>query len=73
MTIVRISVKRPATDNPDSFGGGGHRNLVAELVALVRFALTDAFHLRVVNAINLILVVTFLLVDSVADVQKFLW
>jgi len=72
MTIVRISVKCPASDNPASFGGGGHRNLATELVALVSFALADAFHLRGVNAANLVFVVPFLFMDPFADIQQFL-
>ncbi len=72
ISIVWISMRCPAANNRSSLGGGRQHNLATELVALVGFCLTDAFHRRGVNAVTIVLVVTFLFLEPLADIQQFI-
>lgn len=47
--------------NPVIFGTGHHGNFAAELIALAGFPFCDAFHLRGMDAVDLVLVVLLLM------------
>src|ERR1700675_3888458 len=54
VSVVRIAVEGLGADNPVALARGCHARLAAKLVTLVYFALTDAFHLGSMHAVELV-------------------
>ena len=60
MTVLRVIVHGHGPYRPTATAGGRHADLAAKLVALVCFAFTDTLHLRFMNAVNFVFIVTLL-------------
>src|SRR5512137_3029673 len=70
MAIIRVAMNGHGTDKPSASAGGRHTDLAAKLVTLVRFALADALNMRLVNAVDFLLVMALLLEDARPDLQQ---
>jgi len=64
VAIIGISSEALRADEPSTTTADRDIHLVAELILLTRLALGDAFDLRLVYAVDLILVMLLLCVDS---------
>ena len=64
MSIVRIAMNRLNRHYPVVAGSAHGRDFAAELVFLMRFAFRYAFHFRGVNAVQLVLVIAPLVIQS---------
>src|ERR1035438_7422050 len=60
VAIIRISREALGADEPSATTAYRDTHLVAELILLARFALGDAFDLRLVYAVDLVLVMPLL-------------
>ncbi len=63
LSSVCVAAVAHGPDKPTATAGGRHADLAAKLVALVCFAFTDKLHLRFMNAVNFIFIVTLLRKD----------
>src|SRR5437016_145544 len=64
VSIVGIAVQRRDAYYPTALRSRHHRHLATELVLLVLFPFRDAFNLRRLHAVELVLVGSLLLIDS---------
>jgi hypothetical protein len=61
MTVIRVAMSGHGTDKPPAAAGGRHTDFAAELVSFMRLALADALHMRLMNAVDFLLVVPLLI------------
>ena len=67
MTVVRIAMERYRSNKPASPTGCRNTDLASKLVALVCLPLADAFRLRFMNTVDLVLIVSLLGNDSLCS------
>ncbi|MCH7520613.1 MAG: IS66 family transposase zinc-finger binding domain-containing protein, partial [Candidatus Marinimicrobia bacterium] len=70
VAVVRIAWAQRDADDPVASVGRRHRHLLAELVSLVSFVLADAHHVRLVKAVQLLLVMLLLSVQTFAETEQ---
>ena len=63
-------MNRQSTEEPTTAAGGRHADLAAELVSFMGLAFADAFHCRLMNTVDFVLVVPFLMKDSGRSVEQ---
>ena len=66
MPVIGIAGKALRAHEPSAATAHRDTDLVAELVLLVRLALGDALHFRLMNTVDLVLVVPLLCMDAVS-------
>ena len=70
VAVTRVSGKILRAEESFAAPVTRHTHLVAELIKLARFAFCDALHFRLMNRVNLVLVVHLLGVDSMRCLRR---
>lgn len=70
MAVVRIAVHRLGSDEPPALAGRRHTDLASKLIAFMGFTFADAFHLRLMNTVDLSLVCPLLFLNVLGDIQQ---
>lgn len=72
MPVIGIIVDGHCPDKPSATAGSCNTDLAAELIALMGFALTDAFHMGFMGAVNFLFIMLLLFEDADADIKQVL-
>src|SRR5664279_2682404 len=64
VAVIGVSSKTLCTDEPSAMTAHRDTDLVAELILLACFAFCDAFHFRLMNRVDLVLVMPLLRMDQ---------
>ena len=70
MAVIRVVMHGHGADKPATATGGCHADLAAKFVALVGLALADALHMRFMDAVNFVFIVSLLREDSGCGIQQ---
>ena len=70
VTIVGVARETPRADQPSAPAGNCHAHFVAELKLLARLAFGDALDLRLMYAVDLVLIVPLLGMDSMRRLKQ---